>query len=253
MVRWTKDVAPYRGLKVMSYHNQFIYFLTRFGLLQIRHPRGSRRHSSHADTPVPAVRAHAGRGGHARPRRAVGRPEAGRSRGPGVGGSVIPMAAGVGAVKGANTYIIEVIDYNVRILTRPGGKEATPRRPLAQSRRRHLAICLLDERCHHRPVGTPVDPHADPAPLPDIGRPEESHGIQEDHRLLLAERRGQPDREMVGAVMVIVELGEELAFHAPRGLAPRDLLRRLGERQANRPQPLDGRARGPRAPRRGAL
>jgi ABC-type Zn uptake system ZnuABC Zn-binding protein ZnuA len=37
------------------------------------------------------------------------------------GAQVIPMAAGVGAVKGANTYI-EVIDYNVRILTRPGGK-----------------------------------------------------------------------------------------------------------------------------------
>ena len=34
---------------------------------------------------------------------------------------MIPMAAGVGAVKDANTYI-EVIDYNVRILTRPGGK-----------------------------------------------------------------------------------------------------------------------------------
>jgi len=34
---------------------------------------------------------------------------------------VIPMAAGVGAVKDANTCI-EVIDYNVRILTRPGGK-----------------------------------------------------------------------------------------------------------------------------------
>ena len=31
------------------------------------------------------------------------------------------MAAGVGTIKGANTYI-EVIDYNVRILTRPGGK-----------------------------------------------------------------------------------------------------------------------------------
>lgn len=37
------------------------------------------------------------------------------------GAQVIPMAAGVGAVKDANTYI-EVIDYNVRILTRPGGK-----------------------------------------------------------------------------------------------------------------------------------
>jgi ABC-type Zn uptake system ZnuABC Zn-binding protein ZnuA len=37
------------------------------------------------------------------------------------GAQVIPMAAGVGAVKGADTYI-EVIDYNVRILTRPGGK-----------------------------------------------------------------------------------------------------------------------------------
>ena len=54
-------------------------------------------------------------------------------------------------------------------------------------------------------------------------------------RLLLAERRGQPDREMVGAVMVVVELGEELALHAPRGLAPRDLLGRLGQREADAP------------------
>jgi hypothetical protein len=33
---------------------------------------------------------------------------------------------------------------------------------------------------------------------------------------------------MVGAVVVIVELSEELASHSPRGLAPRDLFRGFG-------------------------
>src|SRR6185503_14538381 len=61
--------------------------------------------------------------------------------------------------------------------------------------------------------------------------------------LLLAERRRQPDREVVGAVVVIVELGEELAAHPPGGLPPRDLLRALGQRQTDRAQPVDRRAR----------
>jgi hypothetical protein len=74
----------------------------------------------------------------------------------------------------------------------------------------------------------PVDAHADPAARPDVRRPEELLRIHEDHRLLLAERCRQPDREMIGAVVVIVELGEELAPHPPRGLAPGDLLRGLG-------------------------
>jgi len=47
---------------------------------------------------------------------------------------------------------------------------------------------------------------------------------------------------MVGAVMMIVELREELAAHAPCGLAPRELFGGIGQREADRPQPLDGRS-----------
>jgi ABC-type Zn uptake system ZnuABC Zn-binding protein ZnuA len=34
MARWTKTMAPYRGVKVVVYHPQWIYFLTRFGLVE---------------------------------------------------------------------------------------------------------------------------------------------------------------------------------------------------------------------------
>src|SRR5207253_932701 len=95
-----------------------------------------------------------------------------------------------------------------------------------------------------RPVGRAIDPDADPPPRTHVGRPEESHGVREDHGLLLAEWRGQPHGEMVGAMVVIVELGEELASHSPRRLAPRDLLGGFGQRQTDRAQPLERRAPG---------
>ena len=34
MTRWTRIMEPFRGAKVIVYHPQWIYFLTRFGLLQ---------------------------------------------------------------------------------------------------------------------------------------------------------------------------------------------------------------------------
>jgi len=43
--------------------------------------------------------------------------------------------------------------------------------------------------------------------------------------------------------MVVVELREELAAYPKGGLAPGDLLSRLGQRQADRPQALEGPAR----------
>jgi hypothetical protein len=93
---------------------------------------------------------------------------------------------------------------------------------------------LLDQGGHLRPVGPAIDSHADPATRADVRRAEEARRVGEDHRFLLAERRRQPHGQVVGTVMVIVELGEELASHAPRGLAPRDLLRRFGQGQADR-------------------
>jgi zinc/manganese transport system substrate-binding protein len=35
MTRWTKQMEPVRGAKVVVYHPDFIYFLTRFGLVQL--------------------------------------------------------------------------------------------------------------------------------------------------------------------------------------------------------------------------
>jgi len=35
MARWTKTMAPFKGAKVIVYHPQWIYFLTRFGLNQV--------------------------------------------------------------------------------------------------------------------------------------------------------------------------------------------------------------------------
>jgi ABC-type Zn uptake system ZnuABC Zn-binding protein ZnuA len=34
MTRWTKTMEPFKGTKVIVYHPQWIYFLTRFGLIQ---------------------------------------------------------------------------------------------------------------------------------------------------------------------------------------------------------------------------
>jgi hypothetical protein len=58
---------------------------------------------------------------------------------------------------------------------------------------------------------------------------------------------------MIGTVVMVVELREELALHAPGRLAPRDLLRGLGPGETDPAQTLDGRARCPLrgSPRRG--
>jgi len=99
---------------------------------------------------------------------------------------------------------------------------------------RHEPVRLRDELRDLRPLRSPIDPDADPAAVAHVRRPEEPRGIREDHRLLLAERRREPDREVIGAVMVIVELGEQAPAHAPRGLAPRDFLCGVRQRQADR-------------------
>ena len=35
MGKWTKIMEPFRGARVMVYHPQWIYFLTRFGITQV--------------------------------------------------------------------------------------------------------------------------------------------------------------------------------------------------------------------------
>jgi len=94
----------------------------------------------------------------------------------------------------------------------------------------------------------PVDAGRRVAMVAQHPRPKEPRGIGKDHGFLLAERCREPDREMVGAVMMVVELREELPAHAPGGLAPRELFGGVGKGEADRAQPVDGRrARRPRA------
>jgi hypothetical protein len=70
-----------------------------------------------------------------------------------------------------------------------------------------------------------VDPHADPAPMADIGRPEELRRVLRDQRLLATGRGRTPERQPVGAVMVIVHRHE--------------LLGHLGQGEGDAPQLLD--------------
>src|SRR5215470_14783170 len=84
--------------------------------------------------------------------------------------------------------------------------------------------------------------------MSDVRRPKEPRGIGKDHGFLLAERCREPHREMVGAVMMVVELREEFAAHSPGGLAPRNLFGGIGKGQTDRAQSVDGRrASRPRA------
>ena len=91
-----------------------------------------------------------------------------------------------------------------------------------------------------------VEHHADPAARTDVGRPEEALGVGVDQSLLRAERLRQPHREVLGAVVMVVEHREDLALaREPGGLAVRELLVRFGERHADLPQTL-GRRWSPR-------
>src|SRR5207249_5596478 len=69
---------------------------------------------------------------------------------------------------------------------------------------------------------------------------EEALRVGADQRLLCTERLGQPDGEVSGAVMMVVEHREDLALACePRRLAVRDLLVGVGKRHADPPQPPD--------------
>src|SRR5690348_2925392 len=67
------------------------------------------------------------------------------------------------------------------------------------------------------PVRLRVEPHADPALVPNIGRAEEGLGIGADQHLLAPRRRLEPDRDPSVAALLH---GEDLVLHPERGIAP---------------------------------
>jgi hypothetical protein len=109
-------MAPVKGAKVVVYHPDFIYLLTRFGLVQLGtiedRPASRRRRA-----PRQAHRADEAGEGEGRAGRAVERPQARRARGAGSRREGLVVASAVGAVKGADNYVA-AIDYNIRMLSR---------------------------------------------------------------------------------------------------------------------------------------
>lgn len=115
MARWTKTMAPFKGAKVVGYHPIFIYFLTRFGLVQV---------GALEDRPgIPPSPGHLARliqqMKQERVKAILVEPWNDRKLAERVaaeaGARALVMATAVGAVKGADNYIA-AIDYNVRTL-----------------------------------------------------------------------------------------------------------------------------------------
>jgi zinc/manganese transport system substrate-binding protein len=115
LATWTKTLEPFRGQRVVVYHPLWIYFLTRFGLVQA---------AALEDYPgIPASPGHVVRViqqmKNERIKVILVEPWNDRKLAARVaeeaGARALVMASSVGAVKGADTYI-DAMDYNVNTL-----------------------------------------------------------------------------------------------------------------------------------------
>lgn len=115
MAEWTKTLEPFRGAKVVVYHPDFIYFLTRFGLVQlgtVEDRPGIPPSPQHLATLIKQMQEQKVKVVLVEPwndRKLAARvaEEA--------GGKALVVASSVGAVKGADDYI-SAVDYNVKAL-----------------------------------------------------------------------------------------------------------------------------------------
>jgi zinc/manganese transport system substrate-binding protein len=115
MSGWTATLAPFKGAKVVQYHNDFIYLLTRFGLI---------KGGAIEDRPgIPATPAHLARLIQdmklEKIKLVVVEPwndyKLAERVAQEAGASVRVLAPSVGALKEAKTYL-DTVDYNVRTL-----------------------------------------------------------------------------------------------------------------------------------------
>jgi ABC-type Zn uptake system ZnuABC Zn-binding protein ZnuA len=116
MAKWMKAMAPVKGAKVVVYHPDFIYLLTRFGLVQL---------GTIEDRPgIPPSPGHLVRLIEQMKQEKVKvvlvEPWNDRKLAERVaqeaGAKAIVLASAVGAVKGADNYVA-AIDYNIRMLS----------------------------------------------------------------------------------------------------------------------------------------
>src|SRR5438094_10050023 len=117
MTRWKKTMEPFQGTRVVVYHPQWIYFLTRFGLTQaatLEDRPGIPASPGHLVRVIEQMKAE-------RIKVIIVEPWNDRKLAARVaeeaGAKAVVLASMVGGVKGADSYI-GAIDYNVNELTR---------------------------------------------------------------------------------------------------------------------------------------
>jgi ABC-type Zn uptake system ZnuABC Zn-binding protein ZnuA len=117
MAHWTKTMEPVRGAKVVVYHPDFIYFLTRFGLVQVgmvEDRPGIPPSPQHLVNPIRLMKDQRVKVILVEPWNDV---KLATRIASDAGAKAIVMASAVGAVKGADDYIA-TIDHNVTTLAR---------------------------------------------------------------------------------------------------------------------------------------
>jgi len=115
MGRWTKLIEPVKGARVIGYHPVFIYFLTRFGLVQagaLEDRPGIPASPQHVVRIIQQMKAEKIKAILVEPWNDVKLAQRVAEE---AGARALVMATAVGAVKGADNYIAAV-DYNVRTL-----------------------------------------------------------------------------------------------------------------------------------------
>ena len=113
LARWTAEMAPFKGAKVVVDHNMWIYFLTRFGLVEagsVEERPGIPPTPSHLTRLIALMK-------DQKVKVIVSVPWTDQKLAERVAqeavAKVVPLAPAVGSVKGADGYL-ETIDYNVR-------------------------------------------------------------------------------------------------------------------------------------------
>ena len=117
MAEWTKAMEPVRGAKVVVYHPDFIYFLTRFGLVQVgtvEDRPGIPPSPQHLVNLIRQMKEEKVKVVLVEPWNDV---KLATRIAEEAGAKAFVMATAVGAVKGADNYIA-AIDYNITTLAR---------------------------------------------------------------------------------------------------------------------------------------